>query len=136
MHHRFSIESKYENVVLVSDDIHKFCAENGVSEDDCTQLEICLMEALNNVIRHAYKETAGKLIEIDVLVADEKIIVTIFDTGLSRTSTEKATLEFDPDDIEHLPEGGMGLFIIESIMDSTEYLSEDGTNKYTMVKEI
>lgn len=136
MHKHFSIESKYENVVLVSDEIHKFCAHNGVNEDECSQLEICLMEALNNVIKHAYKEVPQKLIEIDVTVNSEKICVNIFDSGLSRQNTRKATLEFDPEDIEKLPESGMGLFIIESIMDSTEYISDRGKNKYTMIKEI
>jgi anti-sigma regulatory factor (Ser/Thr protein kinase) len=35
-----------------------------------------------------------------------------------------------------LPEGGMGLYLIEKIMDETEYLSKEGKNYYRMKKKI
>ena len=47
-----------------------------------------------------------------------------------------SSLEFDPEDLRSIPEGGMGLVIIKEIMDSTGYKTEDGKNHLTMTKKL
>ena len=43
-------------------------------------------------------------------------------------------LEFDPRDLENLPEGGMGLFLIQQIMDKVSYNVKDNTDTLSMTK--
>ena len=132
----YSIESKYKNVNATADNIKKFCVGNGITEPVCNDLMICVIEALNNVITHSYNKDESQLIDISIAIRDSEFVVVITDNGIARTNFEKATLEFDPEDIENLPEGGMGLFIIENLMDSTNYSSKDGKNIFTMVKKL
>lgn len=132
----YSIESKYKNVNTTADGIKKFCLSNGIIEPLCNDIVICVIEALNNVITHSYKMDESKLIDINVEVKDSEFTVDIYDEGISRTNFEKPVLDFDPDDIENLPEGGMGLFIIDNLMDSTDYKSADGKNIFTMKKKL
>ena len=94
------------------------------------------MKHLNNVIKHSYKENQSEKIELKVSLEDKKFLIIISDEGHSRTNFDKPTLEFDPDDIDSLPEGGMGLFIIDTLMDSTDYKVLDGKNMFTMVKKL
>jgi anti-sigma regulatory factor (Ser/Thr protein kinase) len=43
---------------------------------------------------------------------------------------------YDPNDRRGLPEGGMGLFLINKIMDEVLYKTKDGTNILTMIRHI
>jgi len=39
-----------------------------------------------------------------------------------------SSLEFEPDDLDSIPEGGRGLAIVKEIMDSMDCKTEDGKN--------
>lgn len=131
---KFTILSKYENVTRVSDQINSYMVTNKVNKETADLFEMCLLEALNNIIKHAYKGDHTKEIHISVEVNDNKASVTLTDRGLPRKNVEKAKLEYDPKDIDNLPESGMGLFIIENIMDETHYQNTDSINTYKLVK--
>ena len=133
---RFTITSEYKNITPVSKQIREFLLTQDVSVQFCNEIEICLMEALNNVIKHAYEEEPGKSMDIFVNVIDDSVELNIIDTGIIRTNTEKPKLNFDPDDINTIPESGMGLYIIDSLMDSTEYITDDGVNTFKLIKKI
>ena len=132
----YSIESKYKNVNIIADKIKEFCNDNNINESLRNDLLICAVEALNNVITHSYKKDDNKNIKINISIVDSEFTVEIIDSGISRTNFEKPTLDFDPEDIENLPEGGMGLFIIDSLMDNTSYNSKNGKNIFIMKKKL
>ena len=133
---QLNILSNPEEISKISQDIRSFCNINNLEESDCDDIEICLIEALNNVIIHAYKGKINKNIDIKVRKEEMEVEIEICDKGKARLNFEKPKLDFDPNDISTLPEGGMGLFIIEELMDSTYYKSEDGMNKFLMKKYI
>ena len=94
------------------------------------------MESLNNVIKHSYKGLSGKKIDLIVSINPKSIDIDIMETGIPRTNIEKPKLEFNPDDLSSAPEGGMGLYIIESLMDSTNYESNNGLNITSFSKNL
>lgn len=130
----FKIRSDYSEVTPVTKLIRSFCLEENVKVSDCNETEICLMEALNNVIKHAYKGDSSKSISIDVKINDKELIIRITDIGYPRKNFGKPKLEYDPNDIENLPEGGMGLYIIDQLMDEIFYESQNGINIFHMKK--
>jgi serine/threonine-protein kinase RsbW len=95
-------------------------------------------EALNNVIKHAYDSEPGHNIEVTIFVYNDKMIFQIIDIGKSMKPAQcnfsHARLDFEPDKIETLPVGGMGLYIINSLMDEVSYETAEGKNILTMVK--
>ena len=97
---------------------------------------ISLMEALNNSIEHSYLEDTGNNIDVIVSVLQTKVEIDILETGIARTNFDKPQLQFDPEDLASVPEGGMGLFIIDSLMDSTAYTSQKGVNTTTFSKNL
>lgn len=133
---QIEISSEYEKVGDVCELFRGFCLENNLSEMISVKLEICLTEALNNVIKHSYEGKPGNKINVDFSYLDKLLKISISEYGKPREKFEKPTLEFDPADIENLPEGGMGLFIIEEIMDETKYHSDGKTNTFIMIKNI
>jgi len=93
-----------------------------------------VIEALNNVIKHSYKSLPENELSVLLCIDLEKVKLDISDFGIPRTNLGKACLDFDPEDITNLPEGGMGLFIIENLMDETYYISDGKTNVFTLIK--
>jgi serine/threonine-protein kinase RsbW len=58
----------------------------------------------------------------------------LIDEGKPRESLVVHDLEFDPNNIQHLPESGMGLFIIKQLMDEMNYYSLNGKNYFILKK--
>ncbi len=99
------------------------------------QIELCLIEAVSNVISHAYRNEAGHQIEVDVSIDRTLAVFTVIDTGLRNTKILKKEFIFDPQDINNLPESGMGLHIMFSIMDEVSFIEEQGKN-ITILKKL
>jgi serine/threonine-protein kinase RsbW len=97
-----------------------------------------VMEWLVNVVKHSYAHTSGALITIHVVTGPEAIELEIEDTGVGMApgQFEAAPCEvtFDQTDLAGLPESGMGLAIIKTVMDSVHYQSERGVNRLRAVR--
>jgi len=98
---------------------------------DVYNLELVVSEACTNVIRHAYPEQEPGPLDLSISATDTEIHITIMDNGKG----------FDPytvpePDFDSLPEGGMGIFIIRSNVDSFDYRHEEGTNILELAKKL
>ena len=130
----FSIASDYDQVIEVNKLIHSFLLKENVETHICNAVEICLTEALNNVIKHAYHGVTRYGIDINIRKNEKCLEIEIIDTGDPRTKFEVPKLEYDPSDIENLPESGMGLYIIDQLMDEVNYITLNGKNFFTLKK--
>ncbi|MBN1301781.1 MAG: ATP-binding protein [Melioribacteraceae bacterium] len=132
----FTIKSRYSKVTDLINRLRLMNVYGTIKDKIKGEIELCLVEALNNVVKHSYKEDPNHTIQIEFEIIRERIIIKIIENGLKRNNTDRPKLEFDPDDIENLPEGGMGLYIIDQLMDKTEYQSVNGQNIFTMYKNL
>ena len=128
------MQAYYDKVADLCISVRKFLLVNKIESHLCNGVEICLTEALNNVIKHAYKGEGPNKIEVDVTLNERILEIKILDQGTSRDSLVVKDLDFDPEDISSLPESGMGLFIIKQLMDEIEYYSLNGQNYFTLRK--
>jgi len=131
---KFSITSEYHNISMVSRKIKLFLTEEGINRDIIDPIQISLMEALNTSIEHSYLEKPGNNIDVIVSTSVTKVEISILETGIPRTNFDKPKLQFDPNDLSTAPEGGMGLFIIDNLMDATSYSLNRGVNTTTFYK--
>lgn len=129
-----NITSDYEEVVKVNEAVKNFLCKEKVEELIQNAFDICLTEALNNVIKHAYKGVKGKLIQVKILKENNFVEANIIDEGEPRTNLEIKNLDFNPEELESLPESGMGLFIIQQLMDELDYFSINGKNYFVLKK--
>ena len=132
----FTINSEYKNVSSVCFIVKTFCEENYLDEEKIKEIELSLAEALNNIIKHAYKGNESNKIEISMVIEGATFKIVLTDYGLPREKIGKPVLEFDPNDIDSLPEGGMGLYIIEQLMDENAYFRDGEKNTFTLIKNI
>lgn len=132
-----AIDSSLEHVGLVGAAVRGAARLAAFAERTCRQIELSAVEAVNNAIRHAYAGRPGHLVEIDVRILSDALVIEVLDRGTPmRRPLRRVPLAFDPEDRENLPEGGMGLFLIQSIMDDVRYVSEKGSNRMTMTKKL
>lgn len=130
----FAIDSNLRDVSLIGLSINKICSQIPLTDVEAYQIEACVVEAINNTIEHAYQHTPGNRVVVDVRLYLDRIAFKVSDTGLAMTSAATPSLDFDPDNLEALPEEGMGLFIIHQVMDQVAYRTENGKNILEMIK--
>ena len=107
-------------------------ASPDIPQDEGLQFKIrlCTEEAVENVVRYAYKDGAGYL-EIGTEVVDGSLVISLVDSGKPFNPLEKP----DPDitlSAEDRDIGGLGIFLCKQMMDAVSYRFEDGCNKLTM----
>jgi serine/threonine-protein kinase RsbW len=104
-----------------------------LGEPDAYQCKLAVDEACSNIIRHAYGgEPTG---EFDVLIQIDDGVFTIQLTDYGEP--------YDPQDIpsptmgstiEDAQPGGLGLYLIRSVMDEVHYTPDPHGNRLVMVK--
>ncbi len=132
----FSIKSNFNNITPLTKKIDLLLSKNGISKEICNSITIALLESLNNVIKHSYNNNQTEIIKLKLQINTNCISIKIIDYGIARKNVNKPKIEFNCSEIETLPESGMGLFIIENLMDQTTYISESGLNILTLIKKI
>jgi serine/threonine-protein kinase RsbW len=104
------------------------------------QVQTCVVEAVTNCIRHSYKGVAGSQVEIHYQTHADKHVIDIVDTGNTMNAqiflNTSAEFQYDPLDIENLPEGGWGLKLIKAWMDESNYYTQNGVNHFVFVKHL
>jgi serine/threonine-protein kinase RsbW len=133
------IDSDIKNVFLIRKVINRLCALTPFSSIDVFQIELCVGESVNNAIKHAYGNESGHQVEITFTLYPKQFTLEISDTGRPMDpkylpQNGAPCLEFNPDDLDNLPEGRMGLAIINEIMDHVAYTTSEGTNKLILTK--
>lgn len=136
---QYSISSSFENVADLAERVSEVCGyRTGQPADATDMLRLCLAEALNNIVEHAYSGATGKPIFADIGFSEVGYEVLLIDEGKPMPDgvAPEGTCEFDFDDIENLPEGGFGWMLIRTEMDNVEYERRDGCNVLKLEKMI
>jgi serine/threonine-protein kinase RsbW len=137
---RFSITSSFENVAELAEKVSVLCGERpGTDTDAVDTLRLCLAEALNNIVEHAYSGAEGCPIYADVRFEPQSYEVLLIDEGKPMPggdAPEGEEVVFDTADFENLPEGGFGWMLIRSQMDKVEYERRDGCNILRLEKQL
>ena len=127
-----TVEADFPSVRLLAAACHGVLAEWGLPTDRRSLLELAVVEAATNVVRHAYEGKGGR-VEVELAREGNAMTLSVVDSGRSFDPTRvPPPRELDPDDPSTWPEGGMGLPIIRAACDELRYRSEGGKNRLTL----
>jgi anti-sigma regulatory factor (Ser/Thr protein kinase) len=108
----------------------------GVDKKTLFQLRLACEEVVVNVINYAYPESQGNVrISYELNEETGELVIVISDSGIAFDPLSKD----DPDlslPMEERQIGGLGIFMVRTVMDTVEYSFEDGRNILTMRKNI
>lgn len=105
----------------------------GFSYDDIEDIKIAASEAITNAIQHAYPEGEQGEVVVGCAVYSDKIEIMIADYGKSfdfEEVKEKVGPYGEDANVEIIREGGLGLFLIESLMDEVKVLNDNGVTVF------
>ncbi|HOF05809.1 MAG TPA: ATP-binding protein [Syntrophales bacterium] len=129
---RVSIDSRLDQVFMVGYAVRGICTQLGMDRIVAFRLELAVVEAVNNAIKHAYDGQAGRDVEVIVTVDGDEVVFEICDEGKPLDLSCRPRLDYDPRCKQNLPEGGMGLHIISRVMDEITYCRREGRNCLTL----
>jgi serine/threonine-protein kinase RsbW len=130
------IDSQLRDVFLVGLSVRAIGAAALGGADGAHALELCVVEAVNNAIEHAYGSQPGHPVEVRVALSAGELRVEVRDRGRSM-DWPAAIAEMDAAARDPLAEGGRGLLIMHSLMDRVAYArGQDGWNVLTLGKSV
>jgi len=133
------IESTLNNVRLIGLTVNKLCS-NYFQESDVCSIELSVVEAITNIVKHSYPDSSAGKIKASLDFEHDVLRIQISDSGISIDKdsidiTGGNAFDYDPNDQENLPEGGLGLALINNCMDDITYETKNGINTMTLIKQ-
>ena len=113
--------------------IDAFCEARGHSPQIAYAVTLSVDEILTNTISYGYDDDAEHRIDLTLRVEGETLVVVIVDDGRAFDSS----LTQDPDvdaTLEERALGGLGLFLVQQMMDDVAYRRSDDRNIITLTK--
>jgi len=130
---------RFTSDVTVIDAVRDFvrdqAAAGGFGDESVYSLQLAIVEAVTNVIVHAYEGELGHPIWLDVELDEAGMTVVLRDQG---RSFDLKTFP-DPDLKRHLTDhirGGLGVFLMRKLMDELELRRDGAFNVLTMRKRL
>jgi anti-anti-sigma factor len=109
---------------------------SGYPEDAVNDIELCADEAVTNVVEHAYGYDPKKSLTVELVMDKESLKIVVRDQGRA-FEPKGASGEVDLE--KHIAErrtGGLGVYLMNSFMDSVDYQRVENENVLTMTKRI
>lgn len=132
---KWAIDSDLKCIPLLGEELCKLCTT--LDEKTLYEIELCLVEAVANIIIHAYRQELGHPIEISISLDHNHLIIEIQDEGLKAPHlASKDNQISDSQDIQQLSESGRGLLLMQSFMDKIDFEEKNGKNITRLYKSI
>jgi serine/threonine-protein kinase RsbW len=115
----------------------------GFSYDEIEDIKVAVSEACTNAVNHAYRQEEEGKITVGFGVYEDRLEIMVVDRGQSFDFSviHDQVGPFSGDlPVENMSEGGLGLFLIETLMDKVEISGESGVivlmTKYIQKDEV
>ncbi|CAI1084922.1 ATP-binding protein [Serratia fonticola] len=136
------LPASLDSLAKLSNDLHDFVAPFSLDPALVYQLDLASSEAFSNIVRHAVNYDDTQSIVITLVNDGHRLTLTLSDTGLPIPENilqqwrQPSDLAPDPLNQTSWPEGGMGLILIQAIMDQVQYETANGRNRLALTKNL
>lgn len=129
-----TVSAKQENLTPMINFLKDGIKKEGFNKRTIQQIHLAVEEILLNIISYAYPDEMGD-IEINYVVNEKNdLMIKIKDRGIPFDPLKVP----EPDThapVEERQVGGLGIFLVQKIMDKLFYEREDDCNVLTMIKK-
>ncbi len=130
----FRIPAQLKDTRLLGYSVHVLFDNLGFTETVAYQLELALVEAANNIVKHAGLAKDKAQISMKFSVMNDKVTCTFIDQGKPVDFLLKDSSTDTVRNIGNLPVSKRGLLIVCEVMDEVSYKRINGKNVLTLVK--
>ena len=127
---RLVMPAKSEYLILARLALAGIARETPIEESVLADLKLAVTEACGNAVRHAYAGAPG-VVEVRFAVEPGSIEIVVSDDGDAQRAAPALPATMPADEP---PESGMGLAIIEAVVDELDVSARDGAHGGTVVR--
>ena len=129
------LPAKPDNIGIIRLTLSGIASSMGFTYEDVEDLKIAVSEACTNSVQHAYdKHEVGEVI-VGFGIYEDKLEMMVADSGKS-FNFNQVRAEIGPytesSSVEQLTEGGLGLYLIETLMDEVRVMNHSGVTVFMM----
>lgn len=131
MEKTLNISSKIDNLRVVEKMIDEISSECNLSSEIYGNILIATLEAANNAIMHGNKLDEGKMVNINCILENDQLKVSVKDQGkgFDYSNIPDPT---SPENIENI--NGRGVFLMEKLSDKIEFF--DNGSKVELIFKV
>jgi serine/threonine-protein kinase RsbW len=118
----------------MSEALSAWCRGNAVSAATELEVNLALDEIVSNVICHGWKDDGEHQLHVRISRVEDELRVEVEDDAAPFNPLEVPAPDLDQP-LEQRPVGGLGIFLVQQIMDGLEYRRLDGRNLLIMKKK-
>ena len=130
-----SLANDLREIAGVAASIDAFCEAHTLEAQIAYAVNLAIDEILTNTISHGYDDEEPHRIEIILRLEGATLVVVIVDDSRAFDPTLASRPDIDAS-AEDLDLGGLGLFLVQQMMDGVDYQRRDGCNVVTLTKSI
>jgi len=129
------IHNDIQQIPQLADFVETIAEEKHLDHSLTLSLNLALEEAVTNVIMYAYPEGTDGLVDIEAIIREHSLSFVISDSGQAFDPTAQPDADVSQS-IENRQVGGLGIYLVRSIMDNVSYERNGGKNILSMTKNI
>jgi len=129
------IESRTERLIAVREFVSSAAREFGFGDEEISKIALAVDEACTNIIKHAYKYDPGKSITVTVRGRQASFEVCVSDTGRGFNPNGVPSPDMK-EYLAHYRRGGLGMYLMRSLMDNVEYNIQPGMQNEVRLTKI
>ncbi|MCR2806545.1 ATP-binding protein [Paenibacillus soyae] len=124
-----SIPAKAEYLDMVRAVLFAVAGKTGFSYEEIEDMKVAVTEACTNAILHAYGEAEEGSVHLTFSRSEGELCITVRDDGRSylRRVNAPSTSTLHGLAISEATVGGLGIFMMEALMDEVKVKTENGT---------
>ncbi len=128
-----SLVNDLREIGAAAEKIDAFCEAQGISAQIAYAVNLSIDEILTNTISYGYDDDAEHRIDLTFRVDGETLVVVIVDDGGPFDSSTEREPDVDAT-LEERALGGLGIFLVQQMMDEMTYERADDRNVITLRK--
>ena len=130
------ILNSIDDLELARKSVINFCRYYCCNDDEVDILEMAILEACHNAVLYGSKRKNKSLCELKLYYDNQSIKAIVRNYGKAYEVLEKDSFSIDQDFLQY-KNGGLGIPLIKSLMDSVEYSRKSNNmNELIIVKKI
>ncbi len=131
----FSVADTLSEIPRVADRVETFCAERGAPPGLSYAINLALEELLTNTISYGFEKGPGHEIEVRIGIEAGEAVIEVIDNARPFDPTKASAPDLNAS-IEDRLVGGLGVYLVKTMMDEVKYRRDGGRNHVTLKKRL
>ena len=132
----FRLEKDLADLSRLLENLEKFAAAQGVSPLYAQRVALSVDELVTNIIKYGTRGQEMAHIHVWAAVSENTFHIDIEDHGIAFDPFQEAPVPDTTLPLEDRPIGGLGVFLVQSLMSTTHYERTKDRNRITLTRSL